>query len=138
MKVECPFCKEQYEVKEKLLGKKGICKMCERTFVMRGPNGEVYQPRPNLKKGRNSGSTAKLVILIISLVLLFFALIGGGAFYYLKTHGYFGVNASEKTEKVKTSKKPEKTEKSETEKPETEKSETEKSETEKSETEKSE
>ena len=79
MKVECPFCKEVYNVKRSQLGKQATCHMCEQTFVL---YVEGVEPLPPRKKNPKA-----LLHALLGLVVLL-ALGGGGygAYWYFKVY----------------------------------------------------
>lgn len=78
MKVECPFCKEQYNIKRSQLGKRATCSMCEQSFVL---YVEGVEPRKPIK------IKPKVVILILVAILLLGAA-GGAAYWIVEKDGW--------------------------------------------------
>ena len=77
MKVECPYCKEKYNIKRSQLGKRAVCNMCEQSFILYVEGVEPPKPRkknPKLKKQ------------ILSAVILL-AVLGGGAYWLFMENG---------------------------------------------------
>ena len=79
MKVECPFCKEVYNVKRSQLGKQATCNMCEQTFVL---YVEGVDPLPPKKKNPNAARN----VLLGLVVLLLLGGGGYGAYWYFKVY----------------------------------------------------
>ena len=53
MKVECPYCKEKYNIKRSQLGKRAVCNMCEQSFVLYVEGVEPPKPRKKNPKLKN-------------------------------------------------------------------------------------
>jgi ribosomal protein L37AE/L43A len=83
MKVECPYCKEKYNIKRSQLGKRAVCNMCEQSFVLYVEGVEPPKPR---KKN------PKLVKRIVSVIVLL-AVLGGGAYWLFALNGLEKVKA---------------------------------------------
>ena len=83
MKVECPYCKEKYNIKRSQLGKRAVCNMCEQSFVLYVEGVEPPKPR---KKN------PKLVKHIVSVIVLL-AVLGGGAYWLFALNGLEKVKA---------------------------------------------
>ena len=78
MKVECPFCKEKYNIRRSQLGKRATCSMCEQSFVL---YVEGVEPRKPIK------IKPKVVILILVAILLLGAA-GGAAYWIVEKDGW--------------------------------------------------
>ena len=77
MKVECPYCKEKYDVKRSQLEMEATCAMCNHNFILHIDGVEPKRSTPADRK-------KILLITIISAVVL--GLAGGG--YYLYSSGF--------------------------------------------------
>ncbi len=77
MKVECPYCKEKYDVKRSQLEMEATCAMCNNNFILHIDGVSPKRSTPADKK-------KILLISIISVVVL--GLAGGG--YYLHSQGF--------------------------------------------------
>ena len=72
MKVECPFCKEKYDIKRSQLGRRATCTMCEQSFIL---YVEGVTPLPPRKKNPK-------LLLFILLGFVAVAAIGAGAYWF--------------------------------------------------------
>lgn len=77
MKVECPYCKEKYDVKQSQLEMEATCAMCNNNFILHIDGVSPKKSNPADKK-------KILMILIITVIVL--SLAGGG--YYLHSKGF--------------------------------------------------
>ena len=86
MKVECPYCKEKYNIKRKQLGMEATCAMCNSTFVL-----YVEGVSPIVKSAKRKKSPVWIILAIV----LFLVLAGGGGAYY---YFFFMKNSEGKNE----------------------------------------
>lgn len=86
MKVECPYCKEKYNISRKQIGMEATCAMCNSTFVLYVEGVEPYKPM---------SAEAKRKIRNIIFGILFLILAGGGGAYY-----YFNIYTKAKPQET--------------------------------------
>ena len=91
MKVECPYCKEKYDVKRSQLEMEAICAMCNNSFILHIDGVAPKRKKPVDKK-------KVLMISVVSVVVVILA--GGG--YYLHSKGFDFMKLFKKSENQTT------------------------------------
>ena len=87
MQIQCPHCKEAYDVEKEQLGMTATCSACNNTFVLSAPAEKEPFKKPARKKKKGPGIMEVLGPYIK--LIVFVGLVGGGG-YYLYSKGMLG------------------------------------------------